>query len=208
MKKHKITSLWNHLYILSDDKIEVGDYLVVTDGWIVLLEAAQIINKVLKCTETHRAHIGTDVDIYVPVMFSKKIIATTDKSLGLPLIPESVVRQYTRHPVEEVLVQYKVLGSSWEDVEFHLDTMMTTEENSSKWVQISDVETSWTKDEIKWFIMTEVINYIDIDKHSPTAVITHLMSRLGTLHHNYTQYVEDQKADRLLNEWKNEGISS
>lgn len=236
-KKHKIISLfsqdetgfkWSHLYILSEDEIKTGDFYIDTE----------IYNSGIEMCVSERDAMASLLCKEVAPM---KIIATTDKSLGLPLIPQSFVKQYAKHPVKEVMVEMitDVItmldpNSGWqygfpkaycgeptheEAVAFikangyPMDKLI----NYQVWkveVQtvksISNVEQfdAWTKDEVEWFILSEVINYIDSDKHSPTAVIKHLMSRLATLHHDYTQHLEDQKADQLLNEWKNEGISS
>jgi len=62
--KHKIIKFNNHLYILSDDKIEEDDYFLHWNG-------------VYKKTKNS----------IQPNTNSKKIIATTNSELNLPLIP-------------------------------------------------------------------------------------------------------------------------
>jgi len=64
-----------HLYILSDDHIDVGDWYYVPK-----------VDKVIK-------HYGTH-EIFTT--FFKKVIATTDKSLNIDVIPDEYVENYCK----------------------------------------------------------------------------------------------------------------
>jgi hypothetical protein len=86
----EVTSLWSwhHLYITSDDKIEVGDWcLFFWDG--NKEENGHTLNKNLR-----------------------KIIATTDSELKLPQIPQSFIEEYCRKGgIDEVDVECEVTPS-------------------------------------------------------------------------------------------------
>lgn len=75
----------HHLYILSDDKIEVGDYVLDQD-----------------CSELFGPYEKTDFLI----RDHKKVIASTDPTLNLPTIPEQSIQDWCKNPVENVLVEY------------------------------------------------------------------------------------------------------
>lgn len=78
-----------HLYILSNEDRKFGDYF-------------------LRCHDNAICITNQNPDL-----MSKKIIATTDKSLGLPIIStsfqEKYVRQYNKgEPITDVMVEYNV----------------------------------------------------------------------------------------------------
>lgn len=86
-----------HLYVVSDEEITENDLFIDLFG--------STIKKGFNGIEMAKGLIST----------SKKIIATTDKSLGLPLIPHSLVlgfqiRYNTPSPIESILVEYEPGG--------------------------------------------------------------------------------------------------
>ena len=79
-------AIFQHLYILSDDKIKVGD-------WI---------------TDTNKVYEAPEIDAFIGF---KKIIASTDISLELPQIPQSFINTYIEeynndNIIDEVNVEY------------------------------------------------------------------------------------------------------
>lgn len=85
-----------HLYILSDDKIEVGDW--VTAKFIFETKVLQCSNEIFKgnCKES-------------PKVF-KKIIASTDPNLNLPQPSLEFLKVYCEKQPEEVMVKYDLIG--------------------------------------------------------------------------------------------------
>ena len=76
--------IFNHLYFTSDDELQKGDKMMM-NGSIIREVKINALSKIV-CTlnGTHSTAV------------CKKIVATTDESLGLPLIPESFVENYVK----------------------------------------------------------------------------------------------------------------
>ena len=87
----------HHLYITSDDKIEVGDWYIDTQT-----------NTVYRC-DSHKESLSTDdFDEF------KKIIATTDSKLKLPQPSQSFLEEYCRKGgIDEVDVEYDYGMVAW-----------------------------------------------------------------------------------------------
>jgi hypothetical protein len=81
-----------HLYIISDEEIKEGDWYITSDNMLLQF--------------TKETHIHGN-----PLNLKGKIIATTDKSLGLPLVDQSLIKAYAEQPFDEVMVEY----SDWWD---------------------------------------------------------------------------------------------
>jgi len=106
-----------HLYILSDDEIKEGDWVLFKYG-----DNPNTAEDVLQCIKTKGEYLyhkdgNTGLDM------CKKIIATTDKSLyttigeyynaynkELPQIPESFIKEFVKSngKIDEVEVEYRV----------------------------------------------------------------------------------------------------
>lgn len=117
-----IQSLKNYwyLYLVSDREIKINDKYINT-----------FTDKIEKNDSNEE---GID-DIY------KKIEATTDKSLGLPLIPQSFVEEYAQKQGKIDKVKIHIRGEG-----YCLAGMPITEENE---VVILTIKDSWNRDEIK-----------------------------------------------------------
>lgn len=159
-KKHKVVSLmsqddgfkWSHLYILSDDKINVGDYY--TD-----LKMKSREHGVMKC-ETERLY-----ELLQGVEGYKKIIATTDKSLGLPLIHSEFVKNYAKNPVEEVTITFL-----------------------PDYALVMPVDKFWDKAMIHFWFMDNVSKYLK-EGLNPSDVIKELDPTLDHLSFDYNEWV-------------------
>jgi len=96
-KNNKTNIQPQHLYITSNEEIKVGDWFYFNiDGIEDILQVESQFH--LERVKNHKEN--------------KKIIAITDKSLGLPQIPESFIQAYIksyneRKPITEVLVEYE-----------------------------------------------------------------------------------------------------
>ena len=97
----------NYLYIVNDDVIQVGDYMLDT-----------IQSYLENCLE-----IATKESLYLlntPIQGWKKIITTTNKSLNLPQPSDSFIQKYidsynTNDVITDILVEYdiEVLNEDW-----------------------------------------------------------------------------------------------
>ena len=186
MKKYKVINLtsqdevgfkWSHLYILSDDKINVGDCYIDKTGSSAIL-----------CDSALEAGVASRYSY-------PKVIATTDKSLGLPLIPQGFVQKWAASPYNEVIVRlYDMLDEAWEPT-------------GEKRVVLNLVDESWNRDIIHFWFMDHVSKYLK-EGLNPSDVLKELDPTLDTLSIQYNDFIEDMKADQLLGEWKAEGRPS
>lgn len=87
-----------HLYLVSNDEIKEGDY-----WWM------SFTNRLEKCT----APLLLPEEVFNPNLIGgHKVVATTDKSLGLPLIPQDVVSDYAFFcgRIRDAYVKTKILN--------------------------------------------------------------------------------------------------
>lgn len=97
-----------HLHILSDDKIEVGDW-VLNQNWINNPHA----NSLILCTE--RAFANPEWLNSEDCKNCKKIIASTDPTLNLPSPSPEFLKVFCEKQPKEVMVKYtynELLGIS------------------------------------------------------------------------------------------------
>lgn len=87
----------HHLYFVSDEEIQVGDWIYDT----------VLMNRVEKAVYDN-TYLTRDW---------KKVVATTDKSLQLPSIPESFLKEYVEKngSINEVEIEYTCLKHYWKD---------------------------------------------------------------------------------------------
>lgn len=133
----------HHLHILSHEQLREGDkvYECLHDGTPLSIDT---------CTEDHLIRIahGIDTQCY-------KIIASTDKLLGVPGIPESFLKEYCEYGgMDEVMVEYIKDGFKLKET----DSGWVRDENDYKlFVKVSDyneisikpVKETWTRGEVK-----------------------------------------------------------
>lgn len=96
--------IYKHLYILSDDEIKEGDYVFEVER--------RRIGKVSKSEINEKGiwdlKIKTEKYEYYPVNIPKKIIASTDFSLGILYLDKNFIKQYVEaNGFNEILVEYK-----------------------------------------------------------------------------------------------------
>lgn len=108
-----------HLYLISDQKIKLFDW-AISDGVVV------------KYNGLHWYEIG-----------DKKIEATTDPSLGLPLIPQSFIEKYVKKQgkIDKVKIAYNNNRSI-----NNRNGLVLTE---NKEVIILPIKDSWNREEVK-----------------------------------------------------------
>ena len=113
-----------HLYIISDDKIEEGDWVIETSNSNALEQFA-------------------DYSLNQKSMGCKKIIATTDSKLKLPQIPQSFIEEYCRKGgIDEVDVEYEVTPS------------LKTGDNYNIGGEVREVTDVWLGTNNAWYVST------------------------------------------------------
>lgn len=115
-----------HIYILSDEEIKVGDWC-----YSALLSIFQYLNNSEPTTNCY------------------KIIATTDKSLGLPEpppgFPSVFVREYNKgNVIENVMVEYEY-NKLYPMVQ---NNNIQLKINKNNYITITKVEDSWNREEV------------------------------------------------------------
>ena len=113
--KDSTVQFWN-LYIISDDEIKKGDYVYVACSEVNVYEIRQI-------TEYYNGQFLFNDKSQIDMNYCKKIIATTDVSLGLPQPSQQFIQKYIEeynkgNIITDVLVEYETLY----DIELLVDT--------------------------------------------------------------------------------------
>ena len=97
---HEKERVNQHLYFLSDEEIKVGDWYYNT---AVKEEHLSYSNYIEKCEYNHEAIACNNINL--PKCY--KIIASTDKSLGLPLPTDEFIKEYCKAGgIGEVMIEY------------------------------------------------------------------------------------------------------
>lgn len=153
-----------HLYIISLEEIKIGDWFYDTRDRI-------ISNKPLQQT-----------------LFSKKIIATTDKSLNLPKPSVDFINIFidahnSQQPITKVLVEIREnLSDGWIPTYNNPDNCnleksaepngtFSIKVNSSNEISIKKVKDTWTKEELKPILLQltkDVVEYMNKSNDSKT----------------------------------------
>jgi hypothetical protein len=96
-----------HLYLISNEEIKDGDYCVCVKKFGVLFTdgTEHKFNQLIKVE--HEAYYQVNKTDY------KKVIATTDTTLNLPLIPQSFIEKYVEvnDKIDEVMVETELIES-------------------------------------------------------------------------------------------------
>lgn len=136
----------HHLYFISDEEIQVGDWYI-WKGYLNKIQETPIIH----CYDTSYGS-GLDNTKVINNGRSTKIVATTDTSLGLPLIPQSFVEKYCKKNgnIKEAMIETEYvegIGSATTDSRGHRlgDKIKTRKDNT---VIVSRVKDSWTREEV------------------------------------------------------------
>lgn len=106
-----------HLYLVSDREIKEGDKYITYDNTICERYAS------------------------IPLEGSRKVEATTDKSLGLSLIPQSFIEEYVQKQGEIDKVEIKMLGPNRLELNMSVSSALGE-------VIIFPIKDSWNKKEV------------------------------------------------------------
>jgi hypothetical protein len=128
-----------HLYILSDEEIKGGD-------WI--LDSANKLRKVLKISEDNRLCLSELFAITVLASSCKKIIASTDPSLNLPRPSDSFIKKYCElGGIDEVMVEY-IEERNWMTDPYKIWSEFVLKVASDNTITIRSVKDSWNRKEV------------------------------------------------------------
>ena len=126
-----------HLYITSDDEIKEGDYS--TDGSKVYLNGETRVEILRRC----------DLD-------QRKITASTDTSLNLPLIPESFINAYIKaynegKPITEVSIEVMMGVTIVDEMQWENNkVIIKTREDNTVIIHQSKL---YTRDEVRQLLI-------------------------------------------------------
>lgn len=136
---------YQHIYILSNEKIENGDWYLSQDGKDVKISQCQ----------------GKEIPF-----LSKKIIATTDISLRLPQPPQEFIEAYIKvynegNPITEVMIEYEIIcgrcysntDECWSAKECSRNTdfpdIVKLKVNSDNTINIKLIKDKWSREEVE-----------------------------------------------------------
>ena len=134
-----------HLYILSDEKIKVGDW--------VLVQCSEIeVTHIRKVTGYDKEQLLFDNNNHIYMDYCTKIIATTDKTLGLAEISKEFIETYilsynmgSMNTITEIMVEYEeIISYSLKKVDHY---KLKIDENNC--ISIKAVKTNYSKEEVK-----------------------------------------------------------
>lgn len=121
-------TIYKHLYLTSNKEIKKNDYFICNK---TIMQAVRNYDK------------SENLEI-------NKIEATTDKSLELPLIPESFIKKYIEKQgqVNEIMIEIEEFGG--QIINNELKSITTTiKTRNDNTVIIHKIKDSWNKEELK-----------------------------------------------------------
>ena len=141
----------NHLFLVSDNAIEEGAF--------VYNSVYNKISKVASFGKHAKTFVKLDVDDHSPdwsnLFNLSTVIASTDKSLNLPNIPEEFIRLYIEkynsgHPIEEVEVEYDINGLLGGPVDkYRKDGYFVNRKDNTICISIQSTKDSYTRKEVE-----------------------------------------------------------
>lgn len=146
-----------HLYFLSDEEIKEGDWFLTDDRLNIYENNGIPIWELHKCTSITNKWIKADNDdsIGYNPNWSKKINASTDKSLNLPEPSPSFIQKFIEewnkgNKITEVMVEYEKLYSyeatdQFDEVGF---CGIKPKIDKNNQITITKVKDSWSKEEV------------------------------------------------------------
>lgn len=196
LNSNNTLSQYKHLYILSDEEIQEGDWCIANyyneDFYLV-----QAKNIALGNVEHGQQLMFPFNSMTHEVRFCKKIIATTDTSLGLPQPSQSFINRYIEEynkgsVIEDVLVEY---SNEWAGKRY-IDDMdaygydkfeLQLKVDSDNTITIKKIKDSYSREELD-NILNEVLN-------------------LGmTVRQNQLSGHEERSGNEILEMWKQENL--
>lgn len=229
---HKMGFQAYHLYIISDDKIEVGDWFVIylNDKCIKEPNLQSYILKSEGYTEDSTMVRYSDG---CKTGFAKKITASTDTSLNLPAIPKWFIEEYAEKQTSEVLVEEKIttgtmidpnegwkygfpklycgINPSRSEIKRFLEENgypMDSYVNCRYWevevpqVEIYPIKETWTRDEIEFWLVHDVSLLISVSPSLRVKVVREMLSKLDGVGERYQQFMREVEEDVKADAYK------
>lgn len=126
-----------HLYFTTDDEIKEGDWYLLIDPAI---DGSHNRYSVYQATKGRL----NNMKIMKSCTF-KKIIVTTDKSLGLPQPSQAFIEKYCKlGGIDEVMVEYEIIHADRAPNGF--EKILKT--NSHNKITIHSIKNSWNREEV------------------------------------------------------------
>ena len=167
-----------HLHIITDEEIKEGDWFLADIRTRIDENNGKPIWELKLCTSIFNSWIGADNmenEGYNP-SWSKKIIATTDTSLGLPHLSQQFIEKWINNYnkgniITEIMVEYLLIlepGNTLNDRKYD---ELILKVNSNNTINTKLIKESWTRKEVvefttklRWFINEEKRTIFEINK--------------------------------------------
>ena len=152
-----------HLFILSDDKIEIGDWVFC--NWS--------ITKVYKLKDIHDGYFIDDNGYYHPskshgIFFVRKITFTTDETLGLPEVPKdflmAFIEEYNKGSlIKEATVEtFNIIPESLNPVANQI--ALYSIHNTDEVTKITSTKFPWNKEQRE--LIEKIVRQYAFEKHN------------------------------------------
>lgn len=192
----------SHLYLVSNEEIKTGDWVVIS-RW---LKDDYSSNPVRKVDDKPFNNAGwfnsTDCnDVF-------KIVATTNKNLELPLIPQQWFKDYCKNPVTSVMVKFLPIICTGKFTEGFCNKCGAKDNHlidycwattGEQMVLLSPVKQSWTMEEIMFWLENNI---------PVSSGYEAVLDKLYTVEEDLNNYIEDARADMYINEQKSNGYEN
>lgn len=123
---------WNHLYIVSDDQIQVGNTVIKFIGDDMSICVVQ--------DEQELSYISAENELGTHIT-CRKIIATTDLALNLPRPSKAFIEKYCQlGGIENVMVEYFTVNENG------INCLKVNKDNE---ISIFKLKGSWTREELE-----------------------------------------------------------
>lgn len=120
----------------------------------------------------------------------REILATTDKSLGLPSPSDGFIRKFIEKynagtPITKVMVEYEeypITTYGMSDGEPETDTRLKVDKNNC--ITIRPVKESWTREELPIEVMKDMLRYCEVNQ------IYDKLSNFGDFYYKGKKWIE------------------
>lgn len=163
-----------HLYITSDEEIKEGDWCYT---------GKNEVQQVLEISNKH-GHLIFNKETLL-FIDCEKIIASTDKSLGLPEPSQGFIEKYVSeynkgNVIEDVLIEYKY----W-DHESYGDWFWKPKVSKDNTITIKKVKDSWDREELPVEIIKNMLLYCENQQ------IYDKLSKYGDFYYKGKKWIEE-----------------
>lgn len=163
--------IYKHLYILSDDEIKEGDYAFEIER----RRLGRILKSEINKEGIWDLKIETEEYEYYPVNIPKKVIASTDISLGVLYLDENFIKQYVEaNGFDEILIKYKNEQPTF-SVDFY----------NCKLPIIKMIKSSFNKEELPIQAIKDCLKYCENQQ------VYDKLSQYGDFYYKLNQFIKE-----------------